>query len=193
VPLSASVPDLLADLAAVLRALHLRWYVFGAQAAVLWGRPRFTGDVDVTVELSPENAMDLVEALRGGGFRLLISRDVEGFVARTRVLPFVHTRSSVPLDIVLAGPGLEEAFLDRAIAVPIGVVEIPFISPEDLIVTKVLAGRDKDLGDIRGILDERRERLDLAQIRQTLQLLEEGLGQSDLLRSFEQELANRRR
>ncbi len=31
-----------------------RWYVFGAQAVILWGAPRMSADVDVTVELAPE-------------------------------------------------------------------------------------------------------------------------------------------
>jgi predicted nucleotidyltransferase len=50
---------------------------------------------------------------------------------------------------------------------------IPVISPEDLIVTKILAGRSKDLEDVRGILKERRASLDLDHIRETLDLLEQ--------------------
>jgi hypothetical protein len=45
------VAELLGDLAAVLRRLRLRWYVFGAQAAIAYGAVRVTGDVDVTVDL----------------------------------------------------------------------------------------------------------------------------------------------
>ncbi len=40
----------LADLASVLEDLGLRWYLFGAQAAIHYGNPRATADVDVTVE-----------------------------------------------------------------------------------------------------------------------------------------------
>ena len=52
-------------------------------------------------------------------------------------------------------------------------------------MTKVLAGRTKDLEDVAGILRERRSRLDVSRIRSTLRLLEEALGQSDLVRAFE--------
>jgi hypothetical protein len=59
------------------------------------------------------------------------------------------------------------------------------ISPEDLIVTKVLAGRPKDIEDVRGIVHERRASLDEGRVRRTLGLLEQALGQSDLLPAFE--------
>lgn len=38
----------LADLAPALVSFGLRWYVFGAQAAIHYGSPRATADVDVT-------------------------------------------------------------------------------------------------------------------------------------------------
>jgi len=146
-----------------------------------------SADVDVTVEIDPEEAVDLVAEMERAGFKLRI-RDVEGFVAATRVLPFLDLATELPLDVVLAGPGLEELFLERARDVEISGTTISVISPEDLIVTKILAGRSKDLDDVRGILNERGERLDLDQIRETLDLLEQALGQSDLRPQFEAEL-----
>lgn len=70
---------------------------------------------------------------------------------------------------------------------------VPVISPEDLIATKILAGRPKDMEDVRGILRERLPDLDLALIRSTLAALEDALAQSDLLPAFEGELARRQR
>ncbi len=79
-------------------------------------------------------------------------------------------------------------FLERCRRVEMVGLDVPVISPEDLIVSKVLAGRPKDLEDLRGILRERRESLDLEQIRETIGLLEQALGQSDLLPVFESAL-----
>ncbi len=168
-----------------MQEMGIRWYVFGAQAAMVWGRPRFSADVDVTAEIAPSAIEMFIQSMEQSGFELRF-RDSE-FVARTRVLPFSHRGTGLPLDVVLAGPGLEEEFLQRAVAVEIEGRAIPIISPEDLIVSKVLAGRPKDLEDVRGVLRERGESLDLARIRATLHLLEQALGQSDLLRSFESE------
>lgn len=181
--------ELLRALGDVLDRLGARWYVFGAQAVLLWGRPRFTADIDVTVRLDPEVPQRLVDELARAGFTLRVSTR-DDFVNRTRVLPFLHAATGWLLDVVLAGPGLEERFLDRAVSVDFDAgVCVPVICAEDLIVTKVLAGRPKDLDDVRGVLRERLDRLDLGTIRETLRLLEEALSVSDLLPVFEAELA----
>jgi hypothetical protein len=188
VPSASSPAELLADLAAALTAVGVPWYVFGAQAALVWGRPRLTTDVDATVHLGGTGATTLVEALRTHGFTLRLEAN-EAFVRQTRVLPLQHDRSGLALDIVLGGPGLEELFHSRAVPVDVAGVTVPFISPEDLIVTKILAGRAKDIEDVRGVLAERGEHLGIGQIEQTLAMIEEALGQSDLRPLFEAELA----
>lgn len=146
-----------------------------------------TGDVDVTAELRGEDPAPLVAAMREAGFDLRVG-DIAGFVKRTRVFPFVHRDSSIPVDVVLAGPGLEEEFLERAIPVDLGGTLLPVISPEDLIVTKLVAGRPKDLEDARGILRERARHLDIRRIRRTLRLLGEAIARTDLQRAFDREL-----
>jgi len=96
----------------------------------------------------------------------------------------------MPLDMVLAGPGLEQLFLDRAHTFDLDGKKIPVIAPEDLIVGKVLAGRPKDVDDVRGILRERGSALNLAQIRGTLRMLEEALSRGDLLPLFEEQISS---
>lgn len=187
-PSSSDPASLLCVLAPALRTHGCRWYLFGAQAVTLWGRPRLTTDVDVTVEVAADGSAALVATLETAGFRLSEAFSDE-FVRSTRVLPLIHVESSMPLDVVLAGPGLEEQFLGRAIAVQVGDFTVPVISPEDLVVTKVLAGREKDVGDIRGVLLARANSLDVAYVRRTLQLIEEAMGQSDLTPLFETEWA----
>lgn len=192
-PSPASAPaDLLRALARVLGDCGAAWYVFGAQAVLVWGRPRFTADIDVTVRLGREAPDPFVAAMVEAGFSIRFDAG-DDFVRRTRVLPFVHEASGWPLDVVLAGPGLEERFLSRVVLVDLGDdLRVPVICPEDLIVTKVLAGRPHDLADIHGILRERLDRLDLAEIRRTLKDLEEALGVSDLLPVFEAEVTRTR-
>jgi hypothetical protein len=188
VPSPPGLAELLTDLADALAELQVPWYVFGAQAALIWGRPRLTTDVDVTVGAIQGGTPALVAALQSHRFSMRIDATPD-FVLRTRVLPLVHGPSSLAADIVLAGPGLEEEFLARAVQMDVGGVTVPVLSPEDLIVTKVLAGRPKDIEDIRGILVERGTQLDLARVRTVIGMLEQALGQSDLAPLFEGELA----
>ena len=90
---------------------------------------------------------------------------------------------------MLAGPGLEEQFLQRAVRVEIEGIAVPIITPEDMLVTKILAGRPKDLEDVRSVLLERAATLDAERIRSTLAGLEEALAATDLVALFEAEHA----
>jgi hypothetical protein len=143
-----------------------------------------TADVDVTVALMPPDTGRFVKEMESAGFELRVG-DVDDFVRRTHVLPFVHSRTQMPLDVVLAGSGLEREFLDRARRARIGDLEIPVIGPEDLVIAKILAGRPRDLEDVTGILARQKESLDVARIRETLRSLESALAQGDLVPAFD--------
>lgn len=179
-----SVDDVLADLHSIFQRRGIAWYVFGAQAVVVFGRPRQTLDIDVTIDLGIDEMSKLASALSTAGFITRLE-NLEDFVRRTRAAPVVHRASGIPVDIILAGPGLEREFIARAVDVEIEGNSIPFISPEDLIVTKILAGRAKDLEDVRGILDKQRRKLDVARVSEVLDRLERALNRSDLLAAFE--------
>jgi len=183
--------EALAGLGRALGKLRVRWYLFGAQAALMYGAARLTADVDVTVQLGDRETAELVRALEKAGFRLRV-RDVGEFVARTRVLPFLHPRSGMPVDIVLAGPGLEELFFKRRRRRAVDGVPVPVASPEDIVVMKVLAGRGKDEDDAVAILAAQ-SKLDLGWVRKMLDTLERALDQSDLRPRFEKLLARARR
>ena len=183
--------ETLAALGRALGKLRIRWYLFGAQAALLYGSARLTADVDVTVHLGDRETADLVGGLEKAGFRLRV-RDVNRFVATTRVLPMLHGRTGMPVDVVLAGPGLEQLFLKRRRRRVIDGVAVSVASAEDMVVMKVLAGRGKDEDDALAILAAR-PKLDLAQVRVTLEALERALDQADLRPRFEQLLARARR
>ena len=168
-------------LSAAFEALGVRWYVFGAQAAIFHGITRATADIDVTVDAGDRSTVAVADSLTAHGFTLRYAD--QAFVEQTRVLPVVHA-TAVPVDVVLAGPGIEELFFDRVVHRRIGQVEIPIAAAEDIIIMKILAGRPKDLEDVRGIVSAKGD-LNVAQVRETLTMLEGALDQSDLTPVFE--------
>lgn len=103
--------ELLKALSAVVERWG-RWCLFGAQAAVAYGVPRFSANIDATLALAPDAPQRFVRDMEAGGFTL--GFDDPEFVRKTPVLPFVHAATGMPLDVVLAGSGLEEEFLGRA-------------------------------------------------------------------------------
>jgi hypothetical protein len=144
----------------------------------VYGAPRATADVDVTVEESDVDG--LIGELERAGFRLRSRK----LVAEARVLALMHDPTGVPIDAVLAGPGLEEEFLARTRRADVGGIKVPVIAVEDLLAVKVLAGRPKDLDDVRGVLRGRRS-VNLRQTRDVLAALDAGLGRSDLVSLFD--------
>jgi hypothetical protein len=171
-------------LAPVLRRRRLRWYVFGAQALIAHGRPRLTDDVDVTVEVDPARLRGLIAAMGRAGFAPRVT-DLDVFIARARVIPFLHVPSEAPLDMVLASTGLEHDFATRAVRADLGGVRVPVIAPGDLIVTKVISGRTKDLDDIAGILATQGPTLDTRRIRTLLGELDAALGDTEFVARFD--------
>jgi hypothetical protein len=185
------VADLLADLAAALTDAGVPWYLFGAQAAILHGSARLTADVDVTVRLAESMSHGaLATQIERHGFERRIAD--RAFVERTQVIPFVHRATSLPLDVVVAGPGIEDQFFERVVTRDIEGVGVRLASVEDVVVMKVLAGRPKDLDDVHAILCAQGGTLDATYIRNTLGFLEEALGQSDLRPTFEQAVTRAR-
>ena len=140
--------ELLKALAAILDRWG-RWYLFGAQAVTAYGVPRLSADVDVTVALAPDDPQRFARDMEAGGFTLRV--DDPEFLRRTRVMPFVHVATGMPLDVVLAGSGLEDEFFARAKTMDLGGAGVPVIDIADLLIAKLLAGRPKDVEDARSL------------------------------------------
>lgn len=178
---TATLSDCLVDLGHAFG--NARWCLIGGQAAILYGSTRMTQDVDVSLLLAPALWPAMLDQLQRAGFVSRIDAPLN-FAERTRVLLMRHERSQIPIDIVLAGPGLEEVFLERARTISGVGVALRVIAPEDLIASKLLAGRDRDLADIAAVIRRCRE-LDISRVEETLALLEDALNRSDLLSMFQ--------
>jgi hypothetical protein len=189
VPVQSAAVELLSALAPVADRWG-RWFVFGAQAVVVYGVPRLSADVDVTLALVPDAPEQFARDMQAAGFSLRVSDP--DFVRRTRVMPFVHEPTGMPLDVVLAGSGLEDEFLQRAVPTDVGGTRVPVIELSDLVIAKVLAGRPKDIDDGRALWRLHGTGIDAPRIRHVLQLLEEALSQSDLVSAFEAIVTARR-
>ena len=178
--MAAALADLLSDLRSVFQRTGSRWYVFGAQAAIIHGASRLTADVDVTVIYGDRPVEDLIQLLEAKGFTIRVA-DAAAFVTRSRVLPVLHVRSGLLADIVFGAPGLEESFARRALQHEMAGIKVPVASAEDVVSMKILAGRDKDVEDALSIISAQIETLDLPHIQATLRTLEGALDRSDLL------------
>ncbi|HVZ24221.1 MAG TPA: hypothetical protein VG871_24280 [Vicinamibacterales bacterium] len=141
-------PDFI-DLLRAFAAAEVRFLIVGAYALAVHGRPRATGDLDVWIDATPENASRVLRALAAFGAPL--AEISEADFAR----PGVVYQIGVPpgrIDILteLTGLTFAEAWPDR-VRRPFGDVEVDFISRASLVKNKRATGRSKDLGDIEGM------------------------------------------
>jgi hypothetical protein len=183
-----TVADHLRAIQAALGPKKIRWFVFGAQAVIAAGAVRQTADLDITTEDVP--ASRLVEVLRKAG--LTLRDDVEGvedLVEHHRILPMVHARTGYQVDVVRAGPGLEQQMFERSIRRRMGRVQIPFVETNDLLVLKTLAGREKDLEDVRALLRSASKEIDLTVVQSRLRELGALIDDSTLVDLFDQQVA----
>ncbi len=140
------------DFVDLLRAFidaDVRFLIVGAYALALHGRPRATGDLDVWVDATPDNAARVMRALREFG------APTDQVSESDFAAPGVVYQIGVPpgrIDILtqLTGIAFCEAWPERMNR-PFGDVEAPFIGRAAFLKNKRATGRPKDLGDIEGM------------------------------------------
>ena len=100
-----SDPDLVGLFVAPLEALDVRYVVTGGVAAVVYGDPRFTRDVDLVVELDPDGVGRLVDAFEGGEFYVPPEEALLEEIGRREGGHFnlVHRDTALRADVYLAG------------------------------------------------------------------------------------------
>jgi hypothetical protein len=138
-------PDFVEMLSA-LRDAGAEYLVVGAHALAAHGRPRATGDLDLWVRPTAENARRVHAALRAFGAPLT-DLTVDDLAAPDVV--FQIGVEPARIDILTSVSGLEfgDAWPGRA-RVRIAHLDVPVIGREALIRNKRAAGRPRDLADL---------------------------------------------
>jgi Nucleotidyl transferase AbiEii toxin, Type IV TA system len=130
----------------LLKALDVHFVIVGAFALAHHGYPRYTGDIDLFVENSAENAERILNALRQFGFAD-VGLTKEDFVAKDQVVQLGVAPNRIDILTFLSGVSFEEAWSSREWG-EIGGLKVPFISRGMLKQNKLASGRPQDLADL---------------------------------------------
>lgn len=173
------------EVCAFLEGEHIPYALIGGYAVQHLGEPRLTHDVDIEILVDEADKERVFEKLLAA-FRPRIA-DALAFARQNRVL-LVYASNDIPVDITLAPPGYGQVIAQRAwrIALAPDVPPIAILSPEDLIIHKLIAHRPIDLQDVQGVLKRQGSALDLDYIRANLAVFNEYVWEYDLLQTFEQ-------
>lgn len=172
----------------VLERLDIPYMVVGGFAAILYGEPRLTIDVDIVADMRLHHLRPFVASFSLSEYYV----SEEGiFDSLTRRYPFnvLQSTTGAKIDIVPLTPDLfTRAAFERRVRLPYDLAghTAMFITAEDVILAKLIAHRktesDKHLRDARGVLLMQWDSLDLAAIRR-------GAERAGLLETWEKLLA----
>lgn len=160
---------LLVKIAKILEQLKIPYLVTGGMAVLIWGRPRFTADIDIVIEFKAKDISGFVASLSKLGEASYIDRNmIEDALARKGEFNFIHGDTGIKVDFwVLDKSDIFELHrLKRRICKNLLGQKVYFISPEDLILSKLRwhkqsGGSTRHLEDIESIIKIFGKKLDM--------------------------------
>lgn len=138
--------------------------VIGGIAVIAHGVARQTVDVDATVWAADIEPARVLGTLAEFSIAPRIA-DVLEFAQRSQVLLLRHEPTGVPMEVSLAWAPFELEALERAIEIDFAGVKVAVATPEDLLIYKALAWRDRDRYDIEQLLTLYAGQVDLDKVR----------------------------
>jgi len=140
--------------------------IVGGMAVFVWGRPRFTADIDIIIALEKKDAGKLVKILRTFGKAGYVSEEaVNEAVSRKTEFNFIDGETGVKIDFwILKNDAFGKSQMTRRVPRTFLRNKIYFISPEDLILSKLewhkISQSSKHLEDAESILRISKDKLD---------------------------------
>src|SRR5688572_26881345 len=143
-----------------LAAADVRFVVVGGVAVVIHGHARLTVDIDLVLDLDPENVRRAIDSLTARGLRPLLPVNASDFANADIRRQWVENRnlqvftlrdpnnSLLTVDLFAEEPIPFNELWSRADTVMLGGNPIRVASIEDLVAMKRAAGRPQDLLDI---------------------------------------------
>ena len=125
--------------------------VIGGQAVLLYGEPRLTKDIDITLGLGIEGLGKIKAVTESLSFKILV-QDPDDFVKKTMVLPVLDEPSGIRVDFIFSFSAYEKQAIDRVKEVNMDNVIVRYAALEDLVIHKIIAKRPRDIEDVRVIL-----------------------------------------
>jgi hypothetical protein len=143
--------DLISRLGRIISEHRVPYMIIGGQAVLLYGTPRLTQDIDITLGISVDKLSDVVSICRNAGLTI-IPDNYRDFVKKSFVLPAQDKSSGIRVDFIFSFTPYEQQAIKRSRRVKIKNRYVKFASVEDVIIHKIFAGRPRDIEDIRHVI-----------------------------------------
>jgi hypothetical protein len=131
---------------ALLEKHGVEYLVVGGHAVGFHGFPRYTGDLDIFIAISPANAAKIVQVFQEFGFRALDVTEKD-FLEEGIIIEIGREPTKIQVLTGIDGVSFEQCYGNRIVGKLDG-LDVPFISFPDLITNKSATERAKDKIDV---------------------------------------------
>ncbi len=184
---------LIKNIAKGLRKKKIPYMIIGGQAVLLYGTPRLTKDIDITLGADIDR-ISAIENLCGELKLKILPGKPREFAAKTMVLPAEDPATKIRVDFIFSFSDYEKEAIKRAVKVKIGGCGVYFASIEDLIIHKIFAGRAVDLEDVGNVLMKKSvTSINITYIKKWLNELQRSAYKTDMPAQFNKILAGAKR
>lgn len=150
-----------------LSQIKIPYMIVGAIAAIAYGKPRTTHDVDLVIEVYEK---DIPELLSVFGKEFYISEEgIKDAILHKTMFNIIHLESGIKIDFwLLHGDKYDLERFKRKRKINVFKQQVHMTSPEDIIIKKLLWYKDSDidkhLEDALGVLEIQYNNLDFQYI-----------------------------
>lgn len=130
---------------------RIPYMVIGGQAVLLYGEPRLTKDIDITLGVGLDRLGEMKAMVDLLNLKYL-TKDVDAFVKETMVLPVIDKKSGIRIDFIFSYSPYERQAIERAKSIFFGSKSVQFAALEDVVIHKMIAERPRDIEDVESIL-----------------------------------------
>lgn len=143
------------------------YMIIGGQAVLVYGRPRLTRDIDITLGADTDKFGSIEAVCKKLKLRILVENP-EDFARDTKVLPAEEPDSKVRIDFIFSFTPYEAQAIKNAKKILIDHYPVNFASCEDIIIHKMVAGRAIDVEDVKSILAKNENAVNLEYVNKWL-------------------------
>jgi len=175
---------LIKKIAKALDKEKIPYILIGGQAVLLYGSPRLTRDIDITLGIDTDK-LGLIQKICLKLDLKILPKNPEDFAKDTKVLPVEEKKLKVRVDFIFSFTPYERQAIKRAKKVLIDNYSVKFASCEDVIIHKIFAGRTIDMEDVKNILIKNKNKIDYQYIKHWLVSFSDIPEQKNILESFD--------
>jgi predicted nucleotidyltransferase len=157
------IQKLIKEIAESLDEERIPYMIIGGQAVLIYGRPRLTRDIDITLGIDADD-FALVEKTCKKLKLKMLPENPKNFAKETNVLPAEEPTSGFRIDFIFSFSPYETQAIKRAKEIIIDNYPVKFASCEDVIIHKMVAARAIDAEDVKSILIKNKDSIDLEYI-----------------------------